>query len=257
MILQVMQEAAEAGAVQLRKFFGQSYQISNKEGLNNLVTEADHASEQSIIEVIQNYFPDHSILCEEGGSMQDGGTVKWIIDPIDGTINFANNIPICCVSIGVEKEGIMIAGVVYNPFMNELFVAEKGKGATLNGRSIKVSQQSKVEHACLVTGFPYTYLDQPDGPLQVFERLIRKGIPVRRLGSAAIDLCWVAAGRFDGFYEHHLQPWDSAAGFLMVEEAGGKVTDFKGEAFSPYQPKIVATNGHIHAELLKWIHPNQ
>jgi myo-inositol-1(or 4)-monophosphatase len=140
--------------------------------------------------------------------------------------------------------------------MNELFVAEKGKGATLNGKKISVSQQHKVEKSCLVTGFPYTYLDQPNGPLQVFERLIRKGIPVRRLGSAAIDLCWVAAGRFDGFYEHHLQPWDSAAGYLMVLEAGGKVTDFQGASFSPYQPKIVATNSHIHAELLGWINPD-
>ncbi|MFN9709905.1 MAG: inositol monophosphatase family protein, partial [Bacteroidota bacterium] len=156
MILQVMQEAAEAGAVQLRKFFGQSYQISNKEGLNNLVTEADHASEKAIVDVIHSNFPDHSVLCEEGGSMQDGGTVKWIIDPIDCTINFANNIPICCVSIGVEKEGIMIAGIVFNQFMNELFVAEKGKGATLNGQKIQVSQQAKVEKSCLVTGFPYT-----------------------------------------------------------------------------------------------------
>ena len=188
--------------------------------------------------------------------MDNSGNFKWIIDPIDGTINFANNIPICCVSIGVEKDGEMIAGIVFNPFMNELFVAEKGKGATLNGKKISVSQQHKVEKSCLVTGFPYTYLDQPNGPLQVFERLIRKGIPVRRLGSAAIDLCWVAAGRFDGFYEHHLQPWDSAAGYLMVLEAGGKVTDFQGASFSPYQPKIVATNSHIHAELLGWIDPD-
>ena len=256
MILQVLHEAAEAGAIQLRQFFGQSYRISNKEGLNNLVTEADHASEKAIIETIHSHFSDHSILCEEGGVMDNSGNFKWIIDPIDGTINFANNIPICCVSIGVEKDGEMIAGIVFNPFMNELFVAEKGKGATLNGKKISVSQQHKVEKSCLVTGFPYTYLDQPNGPLQVFERLIRKGIPVRRLGSAAIDLCWVAAGRFDGFYEHHLQPWDSAAGYLMVLEAGGKVTDFQGASFSPYQPKIVATNSHIHAELLGWIDPD-
>jgi myo-inositol-1(or 4)-monophosphatase len=256
MILQVMLEAVEAGATQLRKYFGQSYQISNKEGLNNLVTEADHASEKEIIETIRRHFPDHSILGEEGGTLQNDGAFKWIIDPIDGTINFANNIPICCVSIGVEHEGKMVAGVVFNPFMQELFIAEKGKGATFNGKKIQVSTQSKVERSCLVTGFPYTYIDQLNGPLEVFDRLIRRGIPVRRLGSAAIDLCWVAAGRFDGFYEHHLQAWDSAAGFLMVEEAGGKVTDFGGETFSPYQPKIVATNGLIHEELLQWIQGN-
>jgi len=137
--------------------------------------------------------------------------------------------------------------------MNELFFAERGMGASLNGNKIQVSDKTSVEKSCLVTGFPYTYLDEANGPLQVFERLIRRGIPVRRLGSAAIDLCWVAAGRFDGFYEHKLQAWDSAAGFLIVEEAGGKVTDFKGEQFSPYQPHIVATNGKIHAELLEWI----
>jgi myo-inositol-1(or 4)-monophosphatase len=147
----------------------------------------------------------------------------------------------------------MIMGAVYNPFMNEFFFAERGAGAFLNDKLISVSTQSQVKNACLVTGFPYTYLDQPNGPLQVFGRLIKQGIPVRRLGSAAIDLCWVAAGRFDGFYEHKLQAWDSAAGFLIVEEAGGRVTDFKGAHYSPYQPHLVATNGNIHDELLKWI----
>ena len=147
----------------------------------------------------------------------------------------------------------MILGAVYNPNMNEFFVAEKGKGATLNEKKISVSDKTQVITSCLVTGFPYTYLDEPNGPIQVFEKLIRQGIPVRRLGSAAIDLCWVAAGRFDGFYEHKLSAWDSAAGFLIVEEAGGKVTDFRGSYYSPYQPHIVATNGKIHAELLKYV----
>lgn len=253
MIRQVLMEAAAAGAAQLAGYFGKEFTISNKEGLNNLVTEADHASEKAIIEVVHRHFPNHSILGEEGGSLQKEEGFRWIVDPIDGTINFANNIPLCCVSIGVEKEGEVIAGIVHNPILNELFYAEKGMGATLNDRPIRVSQKTQVEHSCLVTGFPYTYLNQPNSPLDVFERLIRKGIPVRRLGSAAIDLCWVAAGRFDGFYEHHLQPWDSAAGFLIVEEAGGMVTDFDGNEFSPHQPRIVATNGKIHPELLQWI----
>ena len=142
---------------------------------------------------------------------------------------------------------------VYNPNLNELFFAEKGEGAMLNEKTIKVSEKINVINTCLVTGFPYTYLDMPNGPLQVFERFIRKGVPVRRLGSAAIDLCWVAAGRFDGFYEHKLEAWDSAAGYLIVEEAGGRVTDFKGNKFSPYQPHVLATNGNIHDEMLKWI----
>lgn len=246
-------QAVEAGAAELTRFFNGKFNISNKEGINNLVTEADHASEKAIIEVISRQYPDHHILGEEGGALEKTGDYKWIIDPIDGTVNFANGIPICCVSIGIEQEGKMIMGAVYNPLMNELFFAERGKGASLNGKKIQVSDKTQVEKSCLVTGFPYTYLDEKNGPLQVFERLIRKGIPVRRLGSAAIDLCWVAAGRFDGFYEHKLQAWDSAAGFLLVEEAGGKVTDFQGNAFSPYQPHIVATNGKIHAELLDWI----
>jgi myo-inositol-1(or 4)-monophosphatase len=138
---------------------------------------------------------------------------------------------------------------VYNPFINEFFFAQRGYGATLNDKKIQVSDESDLEKACLVTGFPYTYINNANGPLEVFSKLIRKGIPVRRLGSAAIDLCWVAAGRFDGFYEHKLQAWDSAAGFLIVEEAGGKITDFKGDYYSPYQPHIIATNGKIHDDL--------
>ena len=221
--------------------------------MNNLVTEADHAAEKAIIEKIRADFPHHQILSEECGAIGEGQEYKWIIDPIDGTVNFANGIPICCVSIGLEYNGEMILGAVYNPNMNEFYFAEKGYGATLNQKKIQVSSKKEVISSCLVTGFPYTYLDEPNGPLQVFEKLIRKGIPVRRLGSAAIDLCWVAAGRFDGFYEHKLQAWDSAAGYLIVTEAGGKVTDFEGKAYSPYQPHILATNGLIHEELLKYV----
>lgn len=254
MILNTLQKATEAGAKELQRFFNGSFQISNKEGINNLVTEADHASEKAIIDVIKKDFPDHFILSEETGEIKTNSEFKWIIDPIDGTINFANGVPICCVSIAVEHNGEMIFGSVFNPFMNEYFFAEKGKGAMLNGKQIRVSAQSEVVKSFLVTGFPYTYLDSPNGPLQVFERFIRKGVPVRRLGSAALDLCWVAAGRFDGFYEHKLQAWDSAAGFLIVEEAGGKVTDFNGDHYSVYQPHLLATNGIIHNDMLDIIH---
>ena len=247
-------KAAEAGATQLQHFFNGEFKISNKEGINNLVTEADHAAEKAIIDIIKTEFPGHYILSEETGEIVMDSEYKWIIDPIDGTVNFANGIPICCVSIGLEKAGQMILGVVYNPLMNEMFFAQKGFGASLNDKKIKVSDKTEVIKSCLVTGFPYNYLDTPNGPLQVFERFIRKGVPVRRLGSAAIDLCWVAAGRFDGFYEHDLKAWDSAAGFLMVEEAGGKVTDFEGNYFSPYQPQVLATNGKIHGEMLDIIH---
>ncbi len=253
MLKSTLLNAIQAGAGQLQHFFNGSFKVSNKEGINNLVTEADHAAEKAIIEVIQQAHPDHFILSEETGEIKSNSEYKWIIDPIDGTVNFANGIPICCVSIALEKEGEMILGAVYNPFMNEMFFAQKGMGASLNGKTIRVGTKDTVAKSCLVTGFPYTYLDSPNGPIQVFEKLIRQGVPVRRLGSAAIDLCWVAAGRFDGFYEHKLQAWDSAAGFLLVEEAGGKVTDFEGNYYSPYQPHIVATNGLIHDELLQYV----
>jgi myo-inositol-1(or 4)-monophosphatase len=253
MLKNTLLKAAEAGAGVLKHYFNGKFVVSNKEGINNLVTEADLASEKVIFEIIKNQFPDHFILSEEAGEIKMDSEYKWIIDPIDGTVNFAHGVPICCVSIGLEKAGKIIMGAVYNPLINEFFVAEKGKGATLNGEKIQVSTETDLLKACLVTGFPYTYLDMPNGPLEVFSKLIRKGIPVRRLGSAAIDLCWVAAGRFDGFYEHKLQAWDSAAGFLMVEEAGGIVTDFKGDYYSPYQPHLVATNGKIHPALLHCI----
>jgi len=245
--------AVKAGASELTRFFNKSFTVSNKQGINNLVTEADHASEKAILELIKKEFPDHYILSEEAGEIIQDSNYKWIIDPIDGTVNFAHGIPICCVSIAIEHRGEIIMASVYNPNLNELFFAEKGEGAMLNEKTIKVSEKINVINTCLVTGFPYTYLDMPNGPLQVFERFIRKGVPVRRLGSAAIDLCWVAAGRFDGFYEHKLEAWDSAAGYLIVEEAGGRVTDFKGNKFSPYQPHVLATNGNIHDEMLKWI----
>jgi myo-inositol-1(or 4)-monophosphatase len=249
MLKTTLLNAVQAGAAQLLHFYNGTFKISNKEGINNLVTEADHAAEKAIIEVIRHTYPDHFILSEETGEIKTDSEYKWIIDPIDGTVNFANGIPICCVSIGVEKDGEMISGVVYAPLLNELFFAQKGLGATLNDKRIHISEKTELASSCLVTGFPYSYPDGENGPLQVFEKLIRKGIPVRRLGSAAIDLCWVAAGRFDGFYEHKLQAWDSAAGFLIVKEAGGQVTDFDGNPYSVYQPHILATNGKIHEDL--------
>src|SRR3954451_5387412 len=250
MLKQTLIEATLAGAKILQKYFNGSFTVSSKSNINDLVTQADKESEQVIFQVIREHFPEHYILSEESGEFKMESNTKWIIDPIDGTVNFANGIPLCCVSIGIEQDGKMILGAVFNPFINEFFFAERGSGATLNDNKIKVSDKSDLERSCLVTGFPYSYLDSPNGPLQVFERLIRKNIPVRRLGSAAIDLCWVAAGRFDGFYEHNLNAWDSAAGFLIVEEAGGKVSDFSGKYYSPYQPQILATNGKIHEDLL-------
>jgi myo-inositol-1(or 4)-monophosphatase len=250
MLKQTLIEATKAGAAEILRFFNGDFKISNKEGVNNLVTEADHAAEKAIIEAIKSKYPGHQILSEEVGELAQDSDYKWIIDPIDGTINFAHGIPLNCVSIGIEYKSEIVMAAVYNPHLNEFYFAEKGKGATLNDKPIQVSQKTETIKACLVTGFPYTYINMPNGPLEIFERFIRKGVPVRRLGSAAIDLCWVAAGRFDGFYEHKLEAWDSAAGYLIVEEAGGKVTDFEGNKFSIYQHRILATNGKIHDEMI-------
>ncbi|MBS1632120.1 MAG: inositol monophosphatase [Bacteroidetes bacterium] len=243
-------EAVKAGAEEILRYFNKDFKIGNKEGINNLVTEADHASEKVILDIIRKNYPDHYILTEESGALIQDSQYKWIIDPVDGTVNFAHGIPLNCVCIAIEHNNEVILSAIYNPHLEELFFAEKGQGAFLNDKPIHVSDETNVSKSCLVTGFPYTYLDSPHGPLQIFEKFIRKGIPVRRLGSAGIDLCWVACGRFDGFYEHKLEPWDSAAGFLLVEEAGGKVTDFKGNKFSPYQPHVLATNGKIHDDML-------
>jgi myo-inositol-1(or 4)-monophosphatase len=253
MLKETLIKAAHAGAEQLRNYYEKSFVISNKEGVNNLVTEADHAAEKAIFEVVQTAYPDHYILSEETGDMPQNSAYKWIIDPLDGTVNFAHGIPLCAVSIGIEKNGEMVMGAVYCPFINEFYFAEKGAGSFLNDRKLKVSSQTEVLKSCLVTGFPYTYPTLHRGPLEIFSKLVLQGVPVRRLGSAAIDLCWVAAGRFDGFWEFNLSPWDTAAGYVIVKEAGGKITDFEGKEFSCYQKQILATNTLLHEDLLKEI----
>jgi len=250
---EVLLEAThEAGRIMLQYFQG-SFLVGNKEGINNLVTEVDTKAETRIIEVIKSYFPEHSIISEEIGELKKDSLYKWIIDPIDGTVNFAHGIPICCVSIGVSYNDSMLMGAVYNPMMNELFFAEQGKGATLNDIPISVSTKSNFKKACLVTGFPYKWPETKEHPIKVFERFIMQGLPVRRLGSAAIDLCWVACGRFDGFWEYNLSPWDIAAGYLIVTEAGGRVSNFDGDAYSVYDKQTLATNGLIHEEMLQII----
>ena len=242
----------EAGEIILRYFDG-TFKIDHKEGINNLVTEVDKLAEDKIIKVIRATFPAHSIISEEVGELIKPSDYQWIIDPIDGTVNFAHGIPICCVSIGLLYQDELIMGTVFNPMMNELFFAEKGKGATLNGKPIGVSSKSDFNTAFLVTGFPYNWPDGPEHPIKVFEKLILEGLPIRRLGSAAIDLCWVACGRFDGFWEYNLQAWDVAAGYLIVQEAGGKITDFDGAPANVFTKQTLATNGLIHDAMLKVI----
>lgn len=240
----------DAGKIMQQHFNG-AYKISSKSSINDLVTEVDKLSEATIVKNIRSSFPDHDILSEEAGELAGNSKFKWIIDPIDGTVNFAHGIPVCCVSIALEKEGAMLMGAVYNPFMNEFYFAEKGKGATLNDKKISVSGNENIDSAFLVTGFPYQWEEMKNDPMDIFSYFVKKGLPVRRMGSAAIDLCWVACGRFDGFWEHNLNAWDAAAGYLIVKEAGGEVTDFKGGTYSPYQKRLIATNGKIHSDILK------
>lgn len=248
----LMLATREAGKI-IQNYFQGTFTIENKEGINNLVTEVDKHSEKKIIEIIKQHFPSHSIISEETEGLTQDSPYQWIIDPIDGTVNFAHGIPICCVSIGLQHNGELLLGAVYNPMMNELFFAENGKGAMLNGMPISVSNKKEFRKACLVTGFPYKWPKTYEHPIKVFERFIIEGLPVRRLGSAAIDLCWVACGRFDGFWEYNLNSWDLAAGYLIVQEAGGKITNFHGEPYDVFDRETLATNGHIHDDMLRLI----
>lgn len=249
----LMEATREAGKI-IQHYFNGSFQVDNKEGINNLVTEVDKHSEKKIIEIIKQHYPNHSIISEEVGELMQDSPYQWIIDPIDGTVNFAHSIPICCVSIALKHNDDLLYGTVYNPMMNELFFAEKGKGAYLNDKPISVSSKSDFRKACLVTGFPYKWpAAQSEHPIRVFERFILEGLPVRRLGSAAIDLCWVACGRFDGFWEYNLSSWDVAAGYLIVQEAGGRITNFEGAPYSVFDKQTLATNGRIHEDMLRLI----
>lgn len=240
----------------LRSGFGSKFQIDNKIGKNNLVTEYDYKSEKYIIDEIKKAFPTHNIISEEKGSVNNNSEYDWIIDPLDGTVNYANNIPIFSVSIALSKNGQLIAGAVYQPILDELFSAELGNGAKLNGETIKVSNKSDLNTSLLVTGFPYDINNDPKNAIRSFTNIVKRGIPVRRLGSAALDLAYVACGRFEGFWEVNLNSWDVAAGILIVNEAGGKCTNYSGIDTLINDKEILATNGLIHDELLRVINEN-
>jgi myo-inositol-1(or 4)-monophosphatase len=248
----LIKAATEAGKI-LKENFGGDFKISSKDVVSNLVTEIDQKSEDKIIEIIKNDFPLHDIITEEAGAIYQESDFKWIIDPIDGTVNYAHAIPLTCVSIGLEKKGEIIMGVVFNPISNEFFFSEKGKGAFLNEKKISVSGNNDVKKSLLVTGFPYDSSSYKPDPVTIFKKFMMLDIPIRRLGSAALDLCWTACGRFEGFWEYNLNAWDVAAGFLILEEAGGKVTNFKNEKFSVYGKQILATNELIHDQMLEII----
>lgn len=240
-------EAALLAGEILRQGFGTHFTITSKEGKHNLVTEYDHKAEKAIIDFIKGNIPKSHFMAEESGNT--GGTegILWIIDPLDGTVNFAHQIPVFSVSIAAQVDGKIVSGVVYQPITHELFVAELGKGAFLNGQKLKVSPVKTVDAAILATGFPYDLAKNPGHCIDHFIDILRLGVPIRRLGSAAIDLAYTAAGRFDGFFEVKLHAWDFAAGKLLVEEAGGKVScwDKSPRTLSPNQT-ILATNSHIH-----------
>ncbi|MBF8263276.1 MAG: Inositol-1-monophosphatase [Parachlamydiales bacterium] len=237
----------------LNQGFGTDFSISCKSGKHNLVTEYDHKSEKAIIEFIRQNIPSSEFLAEESGRQEKkGSSILWIIDPLDGTVNFAHGIPVFSVSIAASMNGQVESGVVYQPVTHELFVAQKGHGAYLNGRRIAVTKIPTLDQAFLATGFPYNLAENPSHCIEHFTDILRLGIPIRRLGSAAIDLAYTAAGRFDGFFETRLAPWDCAAGCLLIEEAGGKTSHWNAAPFNLFadQP-LLATNGLIHSEMLK------
>lgn len=243
--------ARDAGGLLMQKLG--AAKVTNK-GDIDLVTEADLASENLIIERIRSYYPQHGILAEESGeSVLVGGKRsewKWVIDPLDGTTNYAHGYPCFCVSIALEHNGVLEIGVVYDPVRDEMFAAERGSGATLNDRRIRVSEIEELKDAMLVTGFPYNVRERPDFTRD-FANFTMAAQAVRRDGSAAIDLAYVACGRFDGFWEDGLSPWDIAAGMLLIEEARGKVTNFDNEPLSIYTKKVLATNGLVHDDMLR------
>jgi len=251
-----IQAALKAGKI-LTEHAGKVQKIGYKNEVN-LVTEVDCLSEETIIGIIKGAFPDHSILTEESEGKSTESEYKWVIDPLDGTTNYAHDFPSYCVSIALEKEREIILGVVYNPNLDELFIAEKGKGAYLSRgeetnegkRRISVSQAEQLSQSLLATGFPYDIRTSEIDNMNHFANFYKRSQAIRRAGSAALDLCYLAMARFDGFWELKLSPWDTAAGSLLVSEAGGKVTDFSGGPFNIYLKEILASNGKIHQQMI-------
>jgi len=244
--------ARQAGKV-LSRYARTGFRVENKSAID-LVTEADHAAEQCVIDLILASFPDHAFLAEERGRIgQSQSPYVWIIDPLDGTTNFAHGFPTYCVSIGLEHKKECVLGVVYDPTRDELFSATRGGGARVNDQPLHVSQTAQLDQALLVTGFAYNIRETPNNNLDHFARFALRVQGLRRTGSAALDLCYVAAGRFDGFWEVKLNPWDMAAGVVILREAGGRTTDFCGQSHSLYGQELVASNGHLHDSMISVI----
>ena len=248
-------EAALAAGRIHRQYFRRQPAIQKK-GPIDLVTAADVTAEREFRELIAAKFPEQSVLGEEqaaGASPNDHARCRWIVDPLDGTTNFAHGIGLFCVSIALEVDGRLEIGLVYDPVGEEMFVAERGRGARLNGAPLRVSSSGELIDSLLCTGFPYSIRERRQRQMDVFSDFLGKARAVRRLGSAALDICYVAAGRFDGFWEEQLHPWDIAAGALIVEEAGGRVTNFTNAPVDLFGGQIVVSNGQLHNEMLSVI----
>jgi len=249
MIEDIIQISIEAGEL-IRNAFGKKHSIEFKTNELNLVTETDKASEKLISDFIKKKYPSHGILAEEGSEANKSAEYLWVIDPLDGTTNFAHGLPIFAVSIGVQKNGQTIAGVVYDVMRDIIFSAEKNNGSFENEKRINVNKNENLGHSMLVTGFPYDIRENPDKAFERFIAFLKQVRGIRRLGSAAIDFCYVANGVFDGFWEVSLHPWDMCAGKLIVEEAGGLVTNFDGNQIDIYSQQILATNKFIHQKMI-------
>ena len=249
MIDKVIQISKIAGEI-IREGFGKNFSIEYKTNLSNLVTEIDKKSEETIIDFVNKEFPTHSVLAEETGSHNASSEYLWVVDPLDGTSNFAHGFPIFSVSIGVRKNNETVCGVVYDVMNDIVYSSEKGSGSFRNGQKLQVSANDDIRKSMIVTGFPYNVAENPDHVFERFIAFLKTARAVRRLGSAAIDFCYVASGVFDGFWEVHLNPWDLCAGKLIVEEAGGLVTNFDGEVSDIYSKQILATNGKVHKGMI-------
>jgi myo-inositol-1(or 4)-monophosphatase len=243
-------ELAHRAGAELRARAERERSVEAK-GHADVVTDADKASEAIIIGAIRERFPDHGILAEESGAAVGAGEYQWLIDPLDGTLNYLHGLPIYCVSLALLRHGEPYVGVIYDPSRGELFAAERGGGARLNGRLLRVSRTGRLAEALLTTGFPYDRFSQPDNNIREHDHMLLKCQDIRRPGSAALDLCAVAAGRSDAHWELGLSPWDVAAGALLVLEAGGALSDWEGRPWRPDGPRLVASNGRIHGELLR------
>jgi myo-inositol-1(or 4)-monophosphatase len=243
--------ARAAGGVQ-RERYETDFRIGTKSAAIDLVTDVDHACEALIVETLRRERPRDAVLAEEGGLRDPGDAAwRWVIDPLDGTMNYAHGYPRFCVSIGVERAGVAEAGVVYDPLLDELFAATRGGGASLNGRPIHVSEETELSRALLATGFAYDVHRSQDDNVAHFARFVKRARGLRRDGSAALDLCYVAAVRFEGYWELKLHPWDVCAGGLVVREAGGRVSDFAGVESGTDTREVLASNGRVHEAMLE------